>query len=229
MSSSNRSFELYASAISTSPVGFFKNLGRLPSLGVDGIHFDVMDGSFVPRLGLFPEFLEDIRANSSLPIEVHMMMENPEPYIEDFVRAGATSIIPHIESLKHVSRVITRIKEVGAQAGVALNPGTDLRLLEEIADQLDTIVLMAINPGIVGHAFIDKTLNKVGRLTKILSELSIAPTIEIDGGVTFHNASAIAASGNGHKIRLICGAGTIFHKSGTLDQNVTRLFESLTN
>lgn len=227
MLSNNLQRELYASVISTKPSQFLKNLEKLEKVGINGIHFDVMDGSFVPRLGLFPEFLEDIRAISSLPIEVHMMVDNPEPYIEDFVEAGATSIIAHIESVKHISRIITKIKNLGAQAGVALNPGTQISSLQEIVKQLDTVVLMAINPGIVGHPFIQETFNKINRLKKLLTELNASPTIEIDGGITFDNAHSIVTVAERRPIRLICGAGTIFHKDDNLEQNAAKLLSSL--
>jgi ribulose-phosphate 3-epimerase len=229
MPSNNSEYELYVSVISANPRLFLDNLGHLESLGIDGIHFDVMDGSFVPRLGLYPEFLKEIRSISSLPIEVHMMMENPESFIEDFVEVGATSIIPHVESLTQVSRVISKIKDSGAQAGVALNPGTHLGLLEEIVSRLDTVVLMAINPGIVGHVFIDETFNKAIRLSRLLTKLNENPTIEIDGGVNFTNAKRIIASGEGRRVRLVCGAGTIFHRDGSMKQNMTRLVESLSD
>ena len=192
--------------------------------GIDSIHFDVMDGVFVPRYGLFPEYLKAIRSKTDLPIEVHMMVQDPEPYINDFVDAGATVLTPHIEPMQHVHRTVKRIKDAGVQAGLALNYGTSLSMLDYILEELDIVMLMAINPGIVGHKLIPGTMRRIADLRKRINELGKDILIEIDGGVT--PESGVQMKRAGANI-LVCGTGTIFQPPASLEDKIVEFRSTL--
>lgn len=226
VSSKQTQTELFASAIST-PIGnLIKNIGLLEEFGVHGIHVDVMDGSFVPRIGMYPELVQELRSLTHLPIEVHMMIEDAERYVTDFVDAGADIIVPHIEVLRHPTRTIDFIRKQGAKAGIAINPGTNLGVLEDLVSQLDLITIMAINPGIVGHLFIEQTHAKLQKLKMMLGKQGTEICVEVDGGITFQNFKQTVHSGAN---RLVCGAGTIFHKERSLSENLEMLLRELEN
>ena len=225
MNLNNRTnFELFASAISTPVSNLINNLQLLEEMGIDGIHIDVMDGLFVPRLGMYPELVGELRSLTSLPIEIHMMIENTESFVKDFVSAGANIIVPHIETLRHPTRTIEFIKNQGVQVGIAINPGTNLSTLEELLPQIDIITVMAINPGIVGHSFIEQSYKKLQKLATMLSECAPGVCIEVDGGITFKNAQMILGAGAN---RLVCGAGTIFHKDRGVEDNIKILLDEV--
>ncbi len=209
--------QLAASIICGNPLNLEADLAALEKGGIDYIHFDVMDGVFVPRYGLFPEYLKAIRSKTDIPIEVHMMVEDPEPYIADFVNAGADILTPHIEPLKHVHRTIMRIKDAGVKAGLALNYGTSLSVLDYILEDLDIVMLMAINPGIVGHKLIPGTIRKIADLRQRIDEIGKDILIEIDGGVTPESGIQMASAGAN---MLVCGTGTIFQPPATLDDKI---------
>jgi ribulose-phosphate 3-epimerase len=208
---------LAASIICGNPLSLEADLAALEKGGIDMIHFDVMDGIFVPRFGLFPEYLKAIRSKTSLPIEVHMMVQDPEPYIQDFVNAGATILTPHIEPLMHVHRTVMKIKNAGAKVGLALNPGTPLSSLDYVLEDLDLVMLMAINPGIVGHKLIPRTMEKIAALRKMIETAGKDIIIEIDGGVTPESGKQMVEAG---ATMLVCGTGTIFQPPAKLDDKI---------
>ncbi len=200
-----------------------EEIKRLEVGGIDSIHFDVMDASFVPRYGLHPEMLSAIRSITTLPIHVHAMVEDVEPYIETFVKAGATTIMPHVESHRHLHRTIKKIRDAGADAGVALNLATPLSILDYILDDIKAVMLMAINPGIVGHKLIPQALDKISDLKERIEGRSIE--IEIDGGVTPESAPEMVRRG---ATRLVCGTGMIFRpKEAPLDKKIREVRERL--
>lgn len=213
----NHQCHLAASIICGNPLNLEADLVALEKGGIDYIHFDVMDGVFVPRYGLFPEYLKAIRSKTDLPIEVHMMVQDPEPYIKDFVDAGATALTPHIEPLQHPHRTIMRIKQAGAQAGLALNYGTSLSSLDYLLEDLDIVMLMAINPGIVGHKLIPGTMRKIADLRKRIDETGKDIIIEIDGGVTPESGIQMKQAGAN---MLVCGTGTIFQPPARLEDKI---------
>ena len=219
---SDHAIELSVSAISASPSSFFSTLESLPSESVSRIHVDVMDGVFVPRLGMYPEFVSDIRSVTSLPIDVHMMMVDPCPYFKVFTEAGASRLVPHLEPLHHARRTVDLICELNVEAGLALNPHTDFRSLRYIMTDLHAVTLMAINPGIVGHRFIPNSLEKLQELRAFLDEHDSEIAIEVDGGITFDNIAPVAAAGADV---LVVGAGTIFNPGDTVASNIERLDE----
>jgi ribulose-phosphate 3-epimerase len=220
----NNSCELYASIISDNPRSIFENIKIYESKKISGIHFDVMDGDFVPRFGLYPELLKEIRNVSRLPIEVHFMTKNFEKYLKVFIESGASRIIFHCEATKSISKSIKAISSLGIEVGVAINPETNLDFIDSIANEVDYFMLMAITPGIPKHPFIESTYIKITELRRILSLSSSKSKIGIDGGVTFDNAHRIHKAGADV---LICGSGTFFHPQESLDENINLLQKKL--
>ena len=163
--------------------------------GADMIHFDVMDGHFVPNITIGPPVLKSLARLTRLPIDVHLMIEHPDRYIEAFVKAGAASVTVHAEAVVHLHRVVQFIKSLGAKAGVALNPATPVTALEEIAGDLDYVLVMTVNPGFGGQTFIPRSESKVRAVRDLLRrEGSVAP-IEVDGGIDVRTAPGIVAAG----------------------------------
>ncbi len=199
---------LAASLVCSDPLNIERDVHELIKGNVDWLHFDVMDGLFVPRYGLYPEILHYIRKITDLPVDVHMMVENPEDYIDTFAAAGATYYCFHIEATVHAHRIVKKVTNAGMKAGIALNPATSLSTLEWIIEDIDMVCLMAINPGIVGHKLIPSTYEKITQL-RAMAEKHGNPDliIEIDGGVTFESGKLMAEHGAG---ALVCGTGTIF-------------------
>jgi len=163
--------------------------------GADIIHCDVMDGKFVPNITFGPVVVKAVRKVTKLPIDVHLMIKDPDNFIEDFVKAGANYISVHQEEVVHLNRTIAKIKDLGAKAGVVLNPSTPVSTLTEILEFVDFVLIMSVNPGFGGQNFIESTLNKVSQLAKMREELNLNFEIELDGGVTSKNIGKIAAAG----------------------------------
>lgn len=163
--------------------------------GADYIHVDVMDGHFVPNITIGPLIVEAIRPVTKLPLDVHLMIENPDQYIEAFVKAGADIITVHQEACVHLHRTIMMIKEQGVKAGVVLNPATPVSLIEEILPELDMVLLMTVNPGFGGQRFIPSVLKKVEELSKLREALELDFEIEIDGGVNIETAGLCTDAG----------------------------------
>jgi len=216
----SKKIEFYASTISDDPKLIFKHLSIFENQGISGIHFDVMDGIFVPRIGLYPELLKSIKTSTSLPIEAHLMLTNPDKYIETFVDAGAQRILVHFESLKYPSKTLQLIDRLGVESCIVLNPNTDFYALKEYINHVDSIMLMAINPGIPRHPFIPETLDKLKNLKNWLSSVKPEIKIGIDGGVTFENAKLLLEYGADW---LVCGSGTIFKPGADLIDNLSNL------
>jgi len=163
--------------------------------GADWVHVDVMDGHFVPNITMGPMVVEAVRRVTSLPIDVHLMIENPERYIQDFANAGATMISVQVETCVHLNRVIQLIKETGSQAGIVLNPSTPLSSIEWTLEYVDFVLLMSVNPGFGGQAFIPGTLQKIRDLRKMIQDRGLSTLIEIDGGVNEETIAEISAAG----------------------------------
>jgi ribulose-phosphate 3-epimerase len=161
----------------------------------DWFHLDVMDGRFVPNITFGMMVVEAIHKLAQKPLDVHLMIEEPEKYIEAFRKAGAQVISVHCEVCPHLHRTIGQIKETGAQAGVALNPATPVSVLEDVIEDIDLVVLMSVNPGFGGQKFIYRTLEKVRALRALIDARNAKTLIEIDGGVGLHNAEALLQAG----------------------------------
>lgn len=163
--------------------------------GADYIHVDVMDGHFVPNITIGPLVVEAVRKVTAKPLDVHLMIENPDRYIPDFARAGADLITVHQETVPHLHRTIQLIKSLGKKAGVSINPATPVSTLDVILDDLDLVLLMSVNPGFGGQSFIPATLAKISALRQRIEERGLSVEIEIDGGVKADNIGEIAAAG----------------------------------
>ncbi|MEO9964957.1 MAG: ribulose-phosphate 3-epimerase [Reichenbachiella sp.] len=164
--------------------------------GAEVIHYDVMDGHFVPNLTIGPLVLKDIRKCTKLPIDVHLMIENPDQYIPDFAKAGADWISVHVETCPHLHRTIQLIKELGKKAGVVLNPHTPLSSIDEILPDLDFVLIMSVNPGFGGQKLIGSCIEKIAKLKATLKERNLEHIfIEIDGGVKLDNLKSVIDAG----------------------------------
>lgn len=163
--------------------------------GADIIHFDVMDGHFVPNITFGPVLLESIKKHCPLPLDAHLMIENPDKYIPDFIKAGADMVSVHVENTPHLHRTIDLIKSLGAKAGVVINPATPLSSLEEIIYYVDFVLLMSVNPGFGGQKFIDRSLIKLKRLKAMVKSINPNILIEVDGGIKEDNILEVARAG----------------------------------
>jgi ribulose-phosphate 3-epimerase len=163
--------------------------------GADLLHIDIMDGHFVPNLTIGPFIVEAIRNITSLPLDVHLMIEEPDRYLRDFIRAGAHFLTVHYEASLHLHRTVHWIKENGVKAGVSLNPATPVWSLEHILQDIDLALLMSVNPGFGGQEFIPQTIEKIKVLKKLIQERGLSASIEVDGGVKLDNTKDIVSAG----------------------------------
>ena len=163
--------------------------------GADYIHIDVMDGHFVPNITIGPLVVEAVRRVTDLPLDVHLMIENPDRYIPDFAKAGSDIIVVHAEATHHLHRTVQLIKSFGKKAGVSLNPATPLNVLEYLLEELDLVLLMTVNPGFGGQSFIEACLPKIHALRGMLDKRGLETELEVDGGVKTDNIDRIAHAG----------------------------------
>lgn len=177
----------------------FSRLGEeirsLEAAGADYIHIDVMDGHFVPNITIGPLIVDAARKVTSLPLDVHLMIENPDRYIPDFAAVGADIIVVHAEAVHHLHRTVQLIKSLGKRAGVSLNPATPLNLLDYVLDDLDLVLLMTVNPGFGGQSFIDACMNKIRSMRAMLDRRGSEAELEVDGGVKISNIAAVSHAG----------------------------------
>ena len=175
--------------------------------GADLIHVDVMDGHFVPNITIGPPVVKAIKRVATVPLDVHLMITNPDLYIEAFVEAGAAMVSVHVEVLPHLHRTVHAIKALGARAGVVINPATPVAALEEIAGDVDYVLVMSVNPGFGGQRFIPRSEHKVAAVRALLDRAGNKAPVEIDGGIDRENVGRVVAAGAG----IIVAGSAIFH------------------
>lgn len=163
--------------------------------GADQIHVDVMDGHFVPNITVGVPVVASLRRATSLPLDVHLMIENPDRYVEAFAEAGASIITVHAEAATHLHRTLTRIRQLKARAGVAINPATPVESLRDVIDHIDVLLVMSVNPGFGGQTFIEHSYRKLASARALLAEANNPGDVEVDGGVDDKNAARLVAAG----------------------------------
>lgn len=189
--------------------------------GADWIHVDVMDGHFVPNITIGPLIVRALRPVTTLPLDVHLMIEKPERYLADFVRAGVDCLTVHVEATPHLHRTIQQIKELGIKAGVTLNPGTPLSSLEEVLPEVDLVLVMSVNPGFGGQSYIPSSTAKIAKLRAMLDDIGSEAEVEVDGGV---NPTTIAEVVGAGATVLVAGSA-IFNNRASVAENMEQLRE----
>ena len=191
--------------------------------GADYIHVDVMDGRFVPNLTMGPVVVQGIRGSTRLPLDVHMMVVEPERLVDDFANAGADHLIVQAEACPHLHRVVQQIKEAGCKAGVAINPGTPLSAIEEVLPYLDVVLVMSVNPGFGGQKLISETVDKVARMRRVLDEGGYSAELQVDGGVNESTARTMVEAG----ATVLVAGSAVFNDRETVADAMDRLRASL--
>ena len=172
-----------------------EEIAALESAGADFIHVDVMDGRFVPNLTIGPPIIRSLRKVTELPLDVHLMIEDPDRSLEDYISAGCDFITVHVEAAVHLHRTVESIRKGGCRPGVSLNPATSLSSVDHIIDDLDLLLLMTVNPGFGGQTFIETMLPKIAEARRLIDNRNPRVLLEVDGGITADNIAAIAGAG----------------------------------
>lgn len=205
----------------------FSRLGEIiaetTEAAADYIHVDVMDGRFVPNLTIGPMVLNSIRPHTSLPMDVHLMIVEPERLIPDFADAGANILTVHQEVVPHLHRVIQQIKDLGIAAGVAINPSTSATSLEEVLSELDLVLVMSVNPGFGGQSFIPSVLSKIRQVRKMIDEKQLSTKIEVDGGIKADNVKKVVDAG----ADIIVAGSAIYNHDNSIKESIRKFREQM--
>jgi len=191
----NSSKKIAPSILSADFARLGEEIAKVEAAGADMIHVDVMDGHFVPNFTIGPPIVKAIRKVTKLPLDVHLMMTNPEEFIPEFIEAGSNYLTVHVETCPHLHRTIQSIKEKGVKAGVTLNPATPLVSIEEILSEVDLLLIMSVNPGFGGQSFIPQALEKLKRARRMIDDYGLKVELEVDGGVKPDNMAALSKAG----------------------------------
>ncbi len=187
--------KIFPSLLSADFLNLKQEMIELERAGIDALHFDVMDGQFVPNISIGFPILEAVRSATSLPIDVHLMINNPEQYIDTFIDKGANKLSVHYEATPHIHRIVQRIKNRGVEAGVVINPGTPISALDTLLDEVDYVLIMSVNPGFGGQKFIPSSLRKIAQLKEQRNQRELDFKIEVDGGVNAETATQVIEAG----------------------------------
>ncbi len=191
----------------------FANMGlavrMLEQSGADLIHFDVMDGAFVPNITFGPQMCAAVQPLTKLPLDVHLMVERPSDWFEPFQKAGAHYVTFHVEAEKHIHRSLQRVRELGMRAGVVLNPATPAEAAKEVLPLCDLVLVMSVNPGWGGQAFIPESLQKIASLKRMIAERGLQTEIEVDGGINPETAKQCVSAG----ATILVAGSAVFHAS----------------
>ena len=200
-----------------------EQVAEVARAGADYIHVDVMDGHFVPQITIGAPVVAAVRSYTKLPLDVHLMIEAPERQVKAFADAGASIITVHVEACTHIHRVVQTIKESGVKAGVSLNPGTPVEMLDEILPYLDLVLVMTVNPGFGGQTFIEGMLGKIARLRAELDKKSLAAELEVDGGINAEIAPKVVQAGG----RVLVAGAAVFQSGQTVAEALAKIRASL--
>ncbi len=201
-----------------------EEVAELERAGTDWLHFDIMDGHFVPNITLGPLVVERLRPHSKLPFDVHLMIEEPIRCLDDYVQAGADILVVHAEACRHLPRTLARIRDLGAKPGVALNPATPTAALDYVLDDIDMVLLMTVNPGYASQRLIPSTVGKIADLAERLSGEGRDIIIQVDGNVSPEHGRRMAASG---ATAFVAGTASVFAPGVTRAEGVRRLREAI--
>ncbi|MEE8598720.1 MAG: ribulose-phosphate 3-epimerase [Dehalococcoidales bacterium] len=220
---SNPEIKLAPSILSADFSRLGEQVTEATKAGADYIHIDVMDGHFVPNITIGASVVAAIRRQTSLPLDVHLMVESPWEQVNQFAEAGADIITVHIEACSHIHQVVQTIKELGVKAGVALNPGTPISTLNEVIPSLDLVLVMTVNPGFGGQTFIEAMLDKIARLRAELDRRGLVAELEVDGGINAEVAPRVVTAG----ARVLVAGAAVFNSGQTVEKALEKIRASL--
>lgn len=213
------------SIVSADPLHLREDIAACEAAGVDWLHVDVMDGHFVPNITMGPFLVEGYKRASKLPLDVHLMIEQPERYLEAFARAGASHLTVHVETCPHLYKTLQQIKSLGCVAGVTLNPGTPVAALEAVLHLADLVLIMSVNPGFSNQTFLPEAVERVARVRKMLDERKLPAYLEVDGGVSTENIGRLKDAG----ANAFVSAHSIFRHPDGIAGGVSALRQALSD